>query len=59
MDKIVSYFDQIPSWHRALILAGGITFFWIIEGVIPLFRFSYNKWRHAGINLFLRLLRCW
>lgn len=52
MDKLVSYFEHMPPVHRAFILAGGITFFWIIEGVMPLFRFTYNKWRHAGINLF-------
>ncbi|SJZ64318.1 sterol desaturase family protein [Sediminibacterium ginsengisoli] len=51
-ETLVHYFEHIPSLHRALILAGGITFFWIIEGVIPLFRFGYSKWKHAGVNLF-------
>jgi sterol desaturase/sphingolipid hydroxylase (fatty acid hydroxylase superfamily) len=54
-EKIIAYYSHIPSLHRALILAGGITFFWILEGAIPLFRFSYNKWKHAGINLFFTL----
>jgi sterol desaturase/sphingolipid hydroxylase (fatty acid hydroxylase superfamily) len=52
MEKIIYYFDHIPSLHRALILAGGITFFWLIESVVPLFKFQYNKWKHAGTNLF-------
>lgn len=51
-DSLVQYFETIPSLHRALILAGGISFFWIIEGIVPLYRFGYNKWKHAGINLF-------
>ncbi|TAF55598.1 MAG: sterol desaturase family protein [Sphingobacteriia bacterium] len=51
-ETIVNYFNTIPSLHRALILAGGISFFWIIEGIVPLYRFGYNKWKHAGINLF-------
>lgn len=55
MDKLILYFQNIPSLDRALILAGGITFFWIIEGIIPLFRFNYNKWKHAGINFFFTL----
>lgn len=51
-DNIVHYFGHISSLHRALILAGGITFFWILEGVIPLFGFRYHKWKHASINFF-------
>lgn len=55
MNEIVSYFNTIPSSHRSLILVGGITFFWLIENAFPLFRFTYKKWHHAGINLFLTL----
>jgi hypothetical protein len=52
MNGIIHYFETIPSLHRALILAGGITFFWLLESGIPLFRFKYNKWKHAGVNFF-------
>ncbi len=52
MDKIIEYFQHIPPLHRTLILAGGITFFWMLESVVPLFRFKYHKWKHAGINIF-------
>ncbi len=51
-ENITNYFNHIPSLHRAIILAGGITFFWMIEGIIPLFGFTYNKWKHASINIF-------
>jgi len=52
METIETYFSHIPSLHRSLILAGGISFFWILEYFIPLFQFKYNKWQHAGINIF-------
>lgn len=52
MNEIIEYFSTIPSTHRALILAGGIAFFWLIESAVPFFKFGYNKWQHAGINLF-------
>jgi sterol desaturase/sphingolipid hydroxylase (fatty acid hydroxylase superfamily) len=52
MNEIIHYFSSIPSSHRALILAGGITFFWLIETVVPFLKFGYNKWKHAGINIF-------
>ncbi|MBF2707591.1 sterol desaturase family protein [Flavobacterium soyangense] len=53
MNEIVSYFSAIPSSHRSLILVGGITIFWLIENAFPLFKFTYKKWHHAGINFFL------
>jgi sterol desaturase/sphingolipid hydroxylase (fatty acid hydroxylase superfamily) len=37
---------------KLLILAGGISIFWLVESAIPLFSFSYHKWKHAGVNLF-------
>lgn len=52
MQTIINYFEHIPSSHRSAILVGGIMFFWLIEGAWPLFTFSYNKWRHAGVNFF-------
>lgn len=55
MDTLITYFENIPSQHRALILAGGLTLFWILEGAVPLFKFKYNKWKHAFPNLFFTL----
>ena len=52
METIIQYFDTIPSLHRSLILVGGITFFWLLEGALPLFKFNYKKWKHAFPNLF-------
>ncbi|RPG63720.1 MAG: sterol desaturase family protein [Flavobacteriaceae bacterium TMED206] len=55
VEAIINYFDSIPSHHRAIILVGGITFFWMLEGSIPLFRFSYNKLKHSVPNFFFTL----
>jgi sterol desaturase/sphingolipid hydroxylase (fatty acid hydroxylase superfamily) len=52
LETILQYFESIPSIHRSLILIGGITFFWLLESGIPLFKFNYRKWKHAGPNLF-------
>ncbi len=52
METIIHYFDTIPSLHRSLLLVGGITLFWILEGALPLFKFNYKKWKHAFPNLF-------
>ena len=50
---MVQYFETIPSSHRALILALGISCFWLLESGFPLIKFSYKKWKHASLNLFL------
>jgi sterol desaturase/sphingolipid hydroxylase (fatty acid hydroxylase superfamily) len=52
MSALASYFEQIPSSHRALILAGGIAVFWLWENAAPLVRFRYRKWSHALVNFF-------
>jgi sterol desaturase/sphingolipid hydroxylase (fatty acid hydroxylase superfamily) len=52
MEHILNYFETIPSLHRSIILVGGLTFFWVLEGSVPLFQFYYKKWRHAWPNLF-------
>jgi len=50
-ESIVGFFEDVPTTFRAAVLIGGIFIFWVMEGVIPLFQFRYNKYRHAGINL--------
>lgn len=55
MQEIINYFETIPSLHRALILVGGITFFWLLEGILPLVNFTYKKFTHALPNLFFTL----
>ncbi|MFT6935647.1 MAG: sterol desaturase/sphingolipid hydroxylase (fatty acid hydroxylase superfamily) [Maribacter sp.] len=55
MEQLITYFETIPPLHRTLILVGGITFFWILEGIVPLFSVRYKKWKHALPNLFFTL----
>lgn len=55
MEKLIDYFETIPSLHRTIILVGGLTFFWLLEGAVPLFKFSYKKWKHAIPNFFFTL----
>jgi sterol desaturase/sphingolipid hydroxylase (fatty acid hydroxylase superfamily) len=55
LENLVQYFNHIPSFHRTIILAGGIIFFWLLEGAIPLVLFQYNKWKHAWVNIIFTL----
>jgi sterol desaturase/sphingolipid hydroxylase (fatty acid hydroxylase superfamily) len=55
IDQLIGFFEEVPTWFRAMILMGGIVLFWIAEGILPLFTFGYKKIRHAGLNLFFTL----
>lgn len=55
METLINYFETIPSLHRSLILVGGLTFFWLLEGSLPLINFKYKKWSHALPNIFFTL----
>ncbi len=55
MEKLIHYFETIPSLHRSIILIGGLSLFWLIESAVPLFKFKYKKWKHAIPNLFFTL----
>ena len=55
MDTLINYFETIPSLHRSLILVGGLTFFWLLEGSLPLMNFKYKKWKHALPNIFFTI----
>lgn len=55
LQDIIDYFSTLESrpMERAAFLVGGLLFFWIIEGAIPLVHPQYrrNKVRHALVNL--------
>lgn len=52
MHAIVEFFETITPLTRTFILAGGLVLFWVLEGIIPLFRMKYRRMSHAGLNLF-------
>lgn len=55
METILNYFETIPPLHRGIIIVAGLTFFWILEGAMPLVNFNYKKWKHAVPNIFFTI----
>lgn len=53
-NEFISYFNNLESRpvERMAILVGGLLFFWVIEGAIPLFPLKYKKRKlnHAMVN---------
>lgn len=55
MQEVSVFFTSLTDLQRVLILFAGLSFFYVIEFVIPLFRFHYHKLRHFGINIVFTL----
>jgi sterol desaturase/sphingolipid hydroxylase (fatty acid hydroxylase superfamily) len=53
-EQVIQHFQNLEQrpLERMAMLVGGLLFFWILEGAIPLFplRYKKNKLRHAGVN---------
>lgn len=53
-NNIIAHFQTLEQrpLERMAILVGGLLFFWILEGAIPLLplRFKKTRLRHAGVN---------
>jgi sterol desaturase/sphingolipid hydroxylase (fatty acid hydroxylase superfamily) len=50
MEKFLGYFEAMPVWQRLLWVMFCLSVCWILEGAVPLFKFNYRKWKHAGVN---------
>jgi sterol desaturase/sphingolipid hydroxylase (fatty acid hydroxylase superfamily) len=59
-DRVINYFTTLEKHpiDRMAMLVGGLLFFWIIEGAIPLLPMKYkkSKLRHAGVNFVFTIL---
>lgn len=55
MEAIIAYLSDMPTEHRSIVLFGGLAFFFLFENAVPLFRDNYNKWKHAGLNIFFTI----
>jgi len=59
-DNIITYFQTLEQrpLERMAFLVGGLLFFWVLEGTIPLLRLRFRKTRlrHAAVNFGLTLL---
>jgi sterol desaturase/sphingolipid hydroxylase (fatty acid hydroxylase superfamily) len=53
MEKFLLFWDTITTWQRLLTILAPLIFFWILEYIIPLIKFTapYKKVKHTGINL--------
>ncbi len=55
MENLLLLFENISPVNRAVIIISGITFFWVIEGIVPFKFLNYKKWIHSIPNFLLTL----
>ncbi|HFB99759.1 MAG TPA: sterol desaturase family protein [Phaeodactylibacter sp.] len=53
MENFISFFEHLSSLQKFLWIVSCMAVFWILENIFPLAKFSYKKWKHARVNLFL------
>ena len=56
MESFLAFFEHMPSWQKLLWIFTCLSFNWIIEALVPLFKFEYKKAKHVGVNLVFLLL---
>lgn len=55
MSDFLNFFETMTTGQKLLWIVLCLTFTWSLEALTPLIKFSYRKWRHAGINLIFLL----
>lgn len=51
MDAFLAFFENMPTTYKLGWVFLCLIISWGLEGFIPLIRFDYRKWKHAGVNL--------
>lgn len=51
MENLIHFFEHVGTWQLFLWVVLWMVVFGLLENVIPVFSFSYRRWRHAGVNL--------
>jgi len=45
------FFENMATWQKLAWVVGCIAVCWIAEGIYPLVKHGYKKWKHAKVNL--------
>ena len=52
METFIEVFENLPSWQKLIWILGYLSLYWVIEGVRPLFKGGFHRWKHTRVNLF-------
>jgi sterol desaturase/sphingolipid hydroxylase (fatty acid hydroxylase superfamily) len=51
MENFLNFFENMPAWQKLVWIFICISANWMIELAIPLVKFNYKKFKHAGVNM--------
>lgn len=52
MEAFIEVFENLPPWQKLIWILGCLSLYWVIEGVRPLFKGGFHRWKHTRVNLF-------
>jgi len=55
METIITFFENLSTLQKFVWLVCCLSLFWLLEGIYPLKKHQYNKWKHAKTNFILLL----
>ena len=53
MEPFINFFEHLSSPQKLIWIVLCLSVFWLLEGIYPLSRKNYDKWKHARLNLIL------
>jgi len=53
MAELLNYLEAMPDWQKLAWFLSCLFFCWLLESLIPLFRFDYDKLKHDAFNIAL------
>ena len=51
MTDLLNFFEAMPDWQKFAWLLACLFSCWLLEALIPLFRFDYHKLKHDAFNI--------
>ncbi|MFK7936197.1 MAG: sterol desaturase family protein [Saprospiraceae bacterium] len=53
MESIITFFETLSNGQKFMWIVICLSAFWLLEGAFPLAQHTYQKWKHAKVNLIL------
>lgn len=53
MEDFLNFFATLTTLHKLIWVGSCLTFFFILENIIPLVKHEYNRLKHDGLNMIL------
>lgn len=56
MEQFIAFFESLSSAQKVGWILACLSLNWVLEFILPMFKFGYTKWKHTLVNLFFLLI---